>query len=120
MKGLDHIEGWDAFGDADDEIDAGFGGFHDCVSGERGWDIDNGGVGASFVDCVGDGIEDGDPLVAGAAFAGGDTGDDIGTVVAHLECVEGAFFTGQTLHSKPGIAVNENAQDLYPPCFCLR
>ncbi len=76
LPDLDHVEGGDAFGDADDEGEAGGGGLEDAIGGEGWRDEDDGDVGAGFLDGLFDGVEDGPALVGGAAFAGGDSADD--------------------------------------------
>src|SRR5689334_3372178 len=54
----DHVENWNAFGDADDEGKAGVGGFENGVRGVRWRNEENGGVRASDFCSFGDGVED--------------------------------------------------------------
>ena len=55
---LDHVEGWDAFGDADDQLDPGVSGFQNGIGRERGRDENHCRVGASLLSCFSDGVED--------------------------------------------------------------
>ena len=58
---LDHVEGWNAFGDADDQLDPGVGSFQNGIGRKRGRDKNHRGVGASLLSCFSDGIENGSP-----------------------------------------------------------
>ena len=59
---LDHVEHGNAFGDGDDELDAGVDGFHDGVGGEGRRHEDDGGGGAGLLDGFAHGVEDGKAL----------------------------------------------------------
>ena len=57
----------------------------------------------------GDGVANGYVVFPGlAAFAGGDSGDDVGAIVDALACVEGAGFTGDALYEKSCVLVDED------------
>ncbi len=96
-QALHHVDGRNAFGDADDQRDAGVGGFHDGVGGERRRHEDDGGVRAGCLDGFGDGIEHRAGRDACAAFAGRDAADDFGAVGDGLLGVERAFLAGESL-----------------------
>ena len=76
-----HVHDGNAFGDADDELHAGVGGFEDGIGGE-GWRHENrGGGGSGFVHGLGDGVEDRhDVLKHLSSLAGSDTGDKLGAI----------------------------------------
>ena len=105
-----HICDGNSFGDADDEGDFGFDGFEDGVGGEGGWYVDDGYVGTVLLYGFGDGVANGYAVFPGLpAFAGGDSGDDVGAIVDALACVEGAGFTGDALYEKSCVLVDEDA-----------
>ena len=71
-----HVEDGDAFGDDDDQLDAGVDRFDDRVSGEGRGDEDARSVALGLFDRFGDGVEDRQAFDAFAAFTGGDTADE--------------------------------------------
>ena len=71
-----HVHDRNAFGDADDERDAGVGGFHDRVGRKRRRHEDHRRVGAGFLHRVGHGVEDRPAFVRRAALARRDAADD--------------------------------------------
>src|SRR6266480_757729 len=93
-----HVVERDALRDADDQPDPGRGGFHDGVGREGRRHEDAADVGTSLAPRVGDGIEDRDAEVGGAALPRADPGDDVGPVRLHLLGVKAAFAPGQTLY----------------------
>ena len=112
---LHHVVDRDAFGDADDQRQAGVFGFEDGVGGERRRHEDDGGVGAGLLYRLGDGVEDRPALVGGAAFAGRDAADDFGAVFGAALRVEGSFFAGDSLHDEARIFIDQDRHyDLLP------
>src|SRR5260370_42511201 len=67
-----HVDGGNAFGNADDERELGVGGFQNGVGGVRRGNEDHGGVCAGGFRGIGDGVEDGALEMFGSTFAGGD------------------------------------------------
>lgn len=110
MKGFDHIQRRNAFGDADDQGDARVGGFHNRVGGERRRNVNDGHIRAGFFDGVGDRIEDRKAFVRRAAFAGRDAADNVRAVIAHLQGVESSFLAGESLDNQTSVFINQNAQ----------
>ncbi len=111
---LDHVEHGDAFGDGDDDGDAGVGGFHDRVGREGRRDEDHRGVGAGGVDGLADGVEDRQAVgVFGAALAGGDAADHFGAVFEAAFGVERAGGAGDALADDFGFFVDEDAHILF-------
>ena len=55
---LDHVEGWDSFGDANDEVDFGFDGLEDGIGGKGRWHVDNGSLSLGCLLCFGNVAED--------------------------------------------------------------
>ena len=92
-----HVERRNAFGDADDERDAGVGRFHDRVGRKRRRHEDHRRVGAGLLDRVAHGVEDRPAFVRRAALAGRDAADDGGAVRRRLLRVERAFAAGEAL-----------------------
>ena len=69
-------------------------------------------------DRLGDGVEEREALLLGAALAGLDGADDVGAVVAALLGVEGAGLA-EALDEQAGVLVDEDAHDGEPfECSC--
>ena len=92
-----HVERRDAFGDADDERQAGVGGFHDGVGGKRRRHEDDRRVRAGLLHRVVHGVEDRPALVRRAALARRDAADDGGAVGGRLLGVKRPLAAGQAL-----------------------
>lgn len=104
----DHVLHRNAFRDADDHLDAGFGGLHDGVGGESRRHKDHRSVGAGLADGVRYRVEYRKPQVLLATFSGGDAAHYIRSILYHLFGVESAFLTGEPLDDHPGVLVDEN------------
>ena len=74
---FEHVVDRDAFGDADDEFDAGVGSFEDRVRGERRRHEDDADVRAGFFARFADAVENRETLDGLAALAGRDAADDV-------------------------------------------
>ncbi|MNZ20484.1 hypothetical protein D3C78_375390 [compost metagenome] len=109
---LQHVQGRDAFGDGDDELDASVDGFQDGVLAERGRHIDDGGGGAGGFHGVTNGVEHRQAEVSGAALARGHAADHLGTVGNRLFGVEGTLTAGEALADHLGVFVDQNAHYL--------
>jgi len=108
LPDLHHVEGGDAFGDADDKGELGGGGLEDAVCG-KGWgDEDHRDVGAGFFHSLFDGVEDVEAFGDGSAFSRGDTADDVGAVLGAGFCVKHAFAAGDSLDDEAGVFVDEH------------
>ena len=88
--------------------DAGVGGFHDGVGGGGRRHEDHGGVGPGLRDRLGDGVEQREAFLGGAALAGHDAADDLRAVVAALDGVKGAGLA-EALAEDAGVLVDEDA-----------
>ena len=97
---LHHVGSRDAFGDADDQRQAGVGGFHDGVGGKGRRNEDHGGVRAGFLDGLRNRIEHRAVEMLCAAFARRDAADHVGAVGDRLLRVERAFFAGEALENQ--------------------
>src|SRR5712664_3582262 len=104
-----HVEGGDAFGDANDERELGVGGFQDGVSGVGRRNENHGGVCAGSFRGVGDGVEDRTLEMLGAAFAGRHTANYVRAVLDHLLRVEGTFAAGEALDDQARLFVYQDA-----------
>ena len=100
----------DAFGDANDKLDAGEDGFNNGFGSERRGDENEGGVGTGLGDGFVHGVENGNGVVENlAAAAGGDACDEVGAVGFAGAGVETAFLTGDALNDEAGVLANQNA-----------
>ena len=77
---LQHVDDRNAFGDADDERDAGVGRFHDRVGGKRRRHEDHRRVRAGLLHRIGDRVEHRPAFVRRAALAGRHAADDVGVI----------------------------------------
>src|SRR5713226_10645699 len=109
-----HVDGRDAFGDANDEREFGVGGFQNGVGGIGRGNENHGGVCAGGFRGVGDGVEDGALEMPGAAFAGSDAAGHVCAVLDHLLGVEGAFAAGEALDDQTRFFVDQNAHRAPP------
>jgi len=67
---LDHIQGGNTLGNANNNREAGVGCFHDRVGGKRRRHVDHRRIRACFLDCIRDGIEYRNAFVISATFPG--------------------------------------------------
>src|SRR5206468_3736081 len=109
---LHHVVDGNAFGDGDDEVEAGIDALKDRIGREWGRDEHGTGGRAGLFDRLGYGVEDGH-LFAGVieglpALAGGDAGDDLGAVVDGELGVFGAEAAGDALDEDFGVGLNED------------
>ena len=107
---LDHVEDGDAFGDADDQREAGGGSFEDGVGGERRGHEDNSDVGAGLADGLIDRGEDGHAVLLFAAAPGVDGGDDVcpvGDGTAHVVRALGP----DALDHQAGVCIDEHGHE---------
>ena len=51
---LDHVQSWNTLSNADDQVDFSLNSFEDGVSSEGRWDVDNGSLSLSGLNCFGD------------------------------------------------------------------
>ncbi|MNT37545.1 hypothetical protein D3C72_1736850 [compost metagenome] len=103
-----HVQHRDAFGDADDDLDAGSSGFQDRVSRVRRRHVDDRSVGAGALHGVGNGVEDRQVDMGGATLARGHAANNLGAVLDHLSGVEGALLAGEALHDHLGVLIDQN------------
>ena len=104
-----HVLHGNAFGDADDHLDACFGGFHDGIRSERRRNEDDADIGLGGLHGIAHGFEHGTVQVLLSAFAGGYAAHHVGAVLDHLGGVEGAFATGEALDQDLALLVDEYA-----------
>ncbi len=95
---LHHIERWDTFRDADDQIDFRVGGFHDCVSRKRWRNKNHGSISARLLDSVANRIENGPAFMRRTAFARRDSANDLGPIRRAGLRMECAFTPGESLN----------------------
>ncbi len=92
------VVGGDAFGDGDDQVDAGGGGLHDRVGREGRRYKRHCGVGICGADSLGHSVEYRDTVQVAPAFAGSDPCHEVGAVITVAKSVELAFLAGQALN----------------------
>src|SRR5690606_16087305 len=102
-----HVESRHAFGDADDQLDAGECGFEDRILAECRRHVDHGSIGAGGGNCVGNGVEHRQTEVFGAALARRYTADHFGAVCNRLLRVQGALRAGEALADYLGVLVDQ-------------
>ena len=122
---LDHVEGWDTFGDADDEIHLGLNCFEDGVSCEWWRNVDDRGLSIGSSLGFSDISENWKTQVLRAGLSLVDTSDNIRAILDSLFCVESTLimekdefsrkdenhtyvFTGHTLNEDFGVLVDED------------
>jgi hypothetical protein len=103
---LHHIEGWDSFRDADDELDPGIGSFQNGIGRERGRNKNHRGVGASLLSRFSNRVENGLSLMRGSTFAWRDTPHDVCPVGLALQGVKRALAARDALHNESRVLVN--------------
>ena len=100
----------DAFGDEDDQFDAGRCRLHGAVRGESGRHEDQRAVRAGRLDGFFRRVEDRQPKFRlGAAFAGSDAADDLGAVVEALLGVKPASLPRDSVNDDLRILVDKDA-----------
>jgi hypothetical protein len=104
-----HVQRRNTFRDADDEREAGVGGFHHGVGRELRRDENDRHVGAGLLDGVLHGVEHRPALVRGAAFAGRDAAHDGGSIRRRLLGVKRPFAAGQALHNQTRRFIDQNS-----------
>jgi hypothetical protein len=109
-----------AFGDADDHLDAGIRRFEDGIGRERRRHVDHRGVGAGFAHGIVHGVEHRQADVRAAALARGHAADQFGAVFEHLLGMEGALLAGEALGDDLGVLVDQNAHGSILKMLALR
>ena len=110
--GFEHVDGRDAFGDADDQLDAAHGRFKDRVLAERSRNVDHAGGGASLLNCFTHGVEHRQIQVSGAAFARSHAANHLGAVGDGLFGVESTLRAGEALADNFGVFIDQDAHYL--------
>lgn len=103
---VQHIQSRNAFGDADDQRNAGISGFDDRIFAVRRRYVDNRCIGFDGGNGFAHGVEHRQAKVGGAAFTWGDTANHFGAVGNRLFAVESALFAGEALANDFGVFVN--------------
>src|SRR5688572_28578449 len=111
---LDHVEGWNAFRDADYELDTSIGSFQTGVGRKRWRNENHRRVSAGLLTCYGDSVEDRQSLVRGSAFARCDASHNDGPVSLALQGMKCTLTARDALHDQSRILVNEDAQGKLP------
>mmetsp|Transcript_50576 Transcript_50576/g.100669 ORF Transcript_50576/g.100669 Transcript_50576/m.100669 type:complete len:252 (+) Transcript_50576:220-975(+) len=106
MLDLHHVLLWNAFGNADNERNFSFEGFHHCRCSSRRWDIDHGGIAISFFLRLRSIGKDGQIQVCGAGLLFVHTTNYFGAVVDCLRCVERSLPARHTLDQDFCVFVN--------------
>src|SRR6516162_489056 len=104
----DHVEDWNAFGDADDQRDLGIGRLEDRIGGEGRRHIDHGRIAPSRGAGLVYGVEDRQVKMPATAFARRDTADHLGAVGDRLLGMEGALGAGDPLADHLRRSVNKD------------
>src|SRR5690606_28759222 len=115
--GIQHVEGSDTFGDADNQFDTSVSGFKDGVLAERGRNIDNRCFSASSLDRFFNSVEHGQTQVSSTALTRSNTTNHLGAVFDGLLGVEGTLGTSDTLADYLGVLVDQDAHYLPSAAF---
>lgn len=107
---LDHVEGRDTLSDADDEVHLGFDGLKNGVGSKRRRNINDGGLSISHFLALGEGSEDGETEMLGAALSLVDATNNLGAVGNRLLSMEGTVLTSHTLDEDLGVLVDEHVR----------
>jgi hypothetical protein len=89
---LNHVEGWDSFCDADDEIDLSFYGFENGLSSEWGWDVDDGSLGSSGSLSLDNRSENWESEMLGSSLSLVDSSNNVGSVFEGCLSMEGSLY----------------------------
>src|SRR2546426_5536730 len=106
---LDHVVDWNAFGDANDQLDAGIGSFQDRIGTKRRGHKDQRGVTLGLLHSITHRIENRNTLDLLPRLARRHTRDNLRPISLALRSMERAFLTSNPLHHHPRILINENA-----------
>src|SRR5690606_984528 len=109
LAGRHHVLHGDALGDAYDHLDAGGGGLHDGIGGERGRHEDDAHVSAGGLHGIAHGLEHRPVQVLLPALAGGHPAHHVRTILDHLRGVEGSFAASEALNDDLALLVDEYA-----------
>src|SRR5579863_1646287 len=107
-----HIKRRNALGDADDQFHVSVGGFHNGIGCKWRGDENYRRIGAGLVDRFLDGVEDRPAFVSGAALAGSDSANDLGSVLRAGFGVERAFSSSQPLYDDSRRFIYKNAHKI--------
>src|SRR5690606_28387560 len=111
---VQHVEGRNAFGDTDDQLDTSECRFQDRILTEGSRHIDDRGIGARGFNRFAHGVENRQAQVGLTALAGGHATNHLGAVGNGLFRVEGPLAAGETLADDLGVLVDQNAHCLPP------
>ena len=109
---VQHVQGRNAFGDANDQLDAAERCFKDGILAERSRYVDNAGGCASGSYGFFHGVENRQVQVSGAAFARSNATNHLGAVFDGLLGVEAALRTGDALADNFGVFIDQDAHYL--------
>ena len=117
-QGACHVQHGNAFGNADNQADAGIGGFEDGGGGDRGRNVDDGRIGLRCEHGRGDRVEHGDrTLELLAAFPRRHAGDDLRAVLDHLPGMKRSVAARDSLHDEARVLVDKDAHAAFPFAF---
>ena len=85
---LDHIESWDSFCNAHDEVNFGLNGFKDGISSEGWWHIDDGSLSSSLFHTISNASEDWESEMFSSCLSLVDSSNNFGSVLDWLLGVE--------------------------------
>jgi hypothetical protein len=109
-----HIQRRNAFGNADDQLDAGIECFKDAVFGDWRRYVNHGRRRTGGIDRISNGIKHRQIQMFCAAFARCYTANQFGAIGNGLFTVQGTLRPGETLADDLGVLVDQNAHGLPP------
>ena len=112
-----HVEGWDAFGDANDQFDSRRRRFHYRVCGEWRRNENDRGIRASLAPGFLDSVEHVHSFVFGAALARRHPADNVSPIFHGLKRMKTAFTARDALNNQPCVLIRQYAHNLHiSPC----
>jgi len=105
---LDHVESWDSFGDADNEVHLGLNSFEDGVSCKWWRNVDDRGLSICSSLGFGDVCENWETQVLSSGLSLVDTSNNSCSILDRLLCVESTVFTRHALNEDLGVLVDED------------
>jgi len=109
MSYSNHIYGWNAFCETDNNLNACFNCFQNGISGKRGWYKNCRCIGAGSINRCLYCIENGNAFERLRTLARGNPSNNIGSVFYHLPRMECTLVAGYTLNNYTRMFINYDA-----------
>ena len=111
IDGADHVGHRNPFGDGNNQRNLCSCSFHYRISSKRRRNKDHTRIGPGSIYSFLDGIENRDSFKILTAFSGGDTGNDVGSIIPATTGVELSLGSGDPLNQQFSIIVDQNSHE---------